>query len=53
MRIRYALTAAAAALLLAMIAQVGTGQQGAARSADADWPMMNRDPAGTRYSPLT
>src|SRR5437867_12812852 len=53
MRIRYALTAAAAALLLAMIAQVGTGQQVTARSADADWPMMNRDPAGTRYSPLT
>jgi len=30
-----------------------TGQQGKSRSPDADWPMFNRDLAGTRYSPLT
>jgi len=28
------------------------GQAGGAKSG-ADWPMYNRDPAGTRYSPLT
>src|SRR6266581_8418074 len=30
-----------------------TGQQGKSRSPDTDWPMFNRDLAGTRYSPLT
>src|SRR2546425_5562259 len=30
-----------------------TGQKGKSRSPDTDWPMFNRDLAGTRYSPLT
>src|SRR5215467_13604676 len=41
---------------LALGVQVSTSQRGApapARSPDADWPMHNRDLAGTRYSPLT
>src|SRR5688572_22439752 len=31
----------------------GVAQQVPPRSPDADWPTYNRDPAGTRYSPLT
>ena len=40
-------------VLLAGIAVVVNAQQGSTRSRDADWPMYNRDLAGTRYSPLT
>ena len=40
----------AAALVLAV---AGAGQKNNARSADSDWPMFNRDLAGTRFSPLT
>ena len=48
MRIRYALTLAALAIL-PILAQT----PGAQRPAGADWPMYNRDFAGTRFSPLT
>src|SRR5262245_66471250 len=51
MRIRYAVTFAAALILVVVLAGIGIGQQ--ARNPDADWPMYNRDYAGTRYSPLT
>src|SRR5690242_4150402 len=30
-----------------------SAQRSRLRSSDADWPMFNRDLAGTRYSPLT
>ena len=30
----------------------GSGEQAAATSADGDWPMYRRDPAGTGFSPL-
>src|SRR5262245_24140732 len=53
MRSRYIWTLAAAGMLSALIVHRSAGQQGATRSADADWPMMNRDLAATRYSPLT
>src|SRR5438105_13280116 len=45
--------------LIAAVAMVflpavrGTAQKNNVRSADSDWPMFNRDLAGTRYSPLT
>src|SRR5262245_58914701 len=45
------LIAAGALLILATIR--GSAQKPGARSADADWPMFNRDLAGTRFSPLT
>jgi len=48
MRIRYALTLAALAIL-PILAQTPAAQ----RPAGADWPMYNRDFAGTRFSPLT
>ena len=48
MRIRYALILAALAIL-PILAQT----PGAQRPAGADWPMYNRDLAGTRFSPLT
>ncbi len=43
--------AAASVVFLPVIA--GTAQKPNTRSPDADWPMFNRDFAGTRYSPLT
>ena len=46
MRIRYAVVLLAAATLPILSAQNP-------RKPDADWPMYNRDLAGTRYSPLT
>ena len=46
MRIQYALIIAAAALV-PVLAQTPKSKPG------ADWPMYNRDLAGTRYSPLT
>ena len=46
MRIHYAVLLSAAALL-PLIAQTPKSNPA------ADWPMYNRDLAGTRYSPLT
>src|ERR1041385_8640552 len=46
MRVRYALPLVAA-LLLPVLAQTPKTNPA------ADWPMYNRDLAGTRYSPLT
>src|SRR5438105_2992741 len=43
----------AAVAIVFLPATRGTAQKTNARSADADWPMFNRDLAGTRYSPLT
>src|SRR5947199_1450759 len=43
----------AAGALLFCLAIAGTAQRNNVRSADADWPMFNRDLAGTRFSPLT
>jgi quinoprotein glucose dehydrogenase len=53
MRIRYAFFLAGVVLLLAVLGQMGGAQQAPARNTDADWPMSNRDLAGTRFSPLT
>ncbi|HEX4997446.1 MAG TPA: PQQ-binding-like beta-propeller repeat protein [Terriglobia bacterium] len=53
MRFRYALTVITLALL-PLVAEIPGAQRGAnTRSAGADWPMYNRDLAGTRFSPLT
>src|SRR6185295_19284627 len=41
-----------AAGLLLVLTLVGIAQKNSGRSADADWPMFNRDLAGTRFSPL-
>ena len=38
-------------IMPALFAQTGRG--GGGTKAEADWPMYNRDLAGTRYSPLT
>ena len=46
MRIGYGVILLAAAMLPILSAQNH-------RKPDADWPMYNRDLAGTRYSPLT
>jgi quinoprotein glucose dehydrogenase len=43
---KFAIVLAAVAMLPAMFAQP-------AKTRDGDWPMYNRDLAGTRYSPLT
>jgi len=52
MRLRHTiLLSALGALAVAAGAEVA--QQNVRRSPDADWPMYNRDLAGTRYSPLT
>jgi glucose dehydrogenase len=48
MRIQCAVVIAACALLPVLHAQANK-----AKDTGADWPMYNRDPAGTRYSPLT
>src|SRR6516225_3049447 len=49
---RIALLLAALALCI-LPAMLGTAQKTPDRSPDADWPMFNRDLAGTRFSPLT
>lgn len=52
---RLIIVAGAVGVLLAGLSQVDKAQRGVrppARNADADWPMYNRDLAGTRYSPL-
>src|SRR6185369_3183911 len=43
----------AAGVLLLLLAIVVAAQKTNGRSPDADWPMFNRDLAGTRFSPLT
>ena len=40
-------------LLITATGSALTGEQGKSRSPGTDWPMFNRDLAGTRYSPLT
>src|SRR5438876_8808467 len=40
-------------LLIGILVSIGLLAQTATRNAAADWPMYNRDLAGTRYSPLT
>ena len=54
---RFAAIVVTFGLLLVVSSQLGKAQRGTpapapARSSDADWPMHNRDLAGTRYSPL-
>src|SRR5579871_3864790 len=49
-RVLFLIAAAAVAILPIMLGQT---QKPAGRSPDADWPMFNRDLAGTRFSPLT
>ena len=52
-RIGWAIMLAAAAMLPALHAQGRKAQKGAAEATSrGDWPMYNRDLAGTRYSPL-
>src|SRR5262245_51866663 len=53
MRIRYALILLTLAMLPLLAQTRGTQRGNAARPAGADWPMYNRDLAGTRFSPLT
>src|SRR6266850_237867 len=43
----------AAGAFLGLLAIGGVAQKTTGRSPDADWPMFNRDLAGTRFSPLT
>ncbi|HYR41941.1 MAG TPA: PQQ-binding-like beta-propeller repeat protein [Terriglobia bacterium] len=50
-RVIYFLVVAAA--LLVLPTPRGTAQKSSIRNPDADWPMFNRDLAGTRFSPLT
>lgn len=52
MRIRYAVVLAATAMLAVLQGQVPAPQQ-AGSGNNADWPMYNRDLAGTRFSPLS
>ena len=54
---RYAVILVMFGILIVFSNQLSKAQRGApaapaARSADADWPMHNRDLAGSRYSPL-
>ena len=54
---RFAAIVVAVGSLLVISSQLSKAQRGTpapapARSPDADWPMHNRDFAGTRYSPL-
>src|SRR5678815_2626905 len=49
-RVFFLITAVALLLLLTI---GSSAQKPAGRSPDADWPMFNRDLAGTRFSPLT
>jgi quinoprotein glucose dehydrogenase len=53
MRISRVVFLIAAAAVFILPATRGTAQKPAGRSPDADWPMFNRDLAGTRFSPLT
>src|SRR6516165_4347697 len=53
MRISRVVLLLAASVLLVLPAMLGTAQKPAGRSPDGDWPMFNRDLAGTRFSPLT
>jgi glucose dehydrogenase len=53
MRIRYIVIVGVTAMLAALRGSAPGAQQTPARPAGADWPMYNRDLAGTRYSPLT
>src|SRR5262245_51321157 len=39
--------------IVLLVSTVLLAQTTTPRNAAADWPMYNRDPAGTRYSPLT
>src|SRR5262245_394786 len=43
----------AATVSLLLVSLGGVAQRTAGRNPDADWPMFNRDLAGTRFSPLT
>ena len=51
MKTRYLVILASATGLF--IALPGLFAQAGGAKSGADWPMYNRDPAGTRYSPLT
>jgi quinoprotein glucose dehydrogenase len=42
----------AGALIFLLVSIAGIAQKNNPRSAGADWPMFNRDYAGTRFSPL-
>ena len=42
-----------AAVLLIVASIAASPQKNRSQSPDADWPMFNRDSAGTRYSPLS
>src|SRR6185369_5180091 len=53
MRFRFVIVLGALGAFAAAAGAIAVAQQGANRSADADWPTYNRDLAGTRYSPLT
>src|SRR5262245_24186696 len=53
MRIRRASYLITASLVLSLLAIGVAAQKVPGRSPDADWPMYNRDFAGTRFSPLT
>ncbi|HEY2384402.1 MAG TPA: PQQ-binding-like beta-propeller repeat protein [Terriglobia bacterium] len=53
MRISRVVFLIAAAAVAVLPITLSTAQKPAGRSPDADWPMFNRDLAGTRFSPLT
>src|SRR5215471_13318260 len=53
MRISRVIVLIVAVALLVLPAIRSTAQKSPGRSPDADWPMFNRDYAGTRFSPLT
>ena len=53
MRIQRVIVLTAAVAFLVLPAIRSTAQKNPGRSPDADWPMFNRDYAGTRFSPLT
>lgn len=53
MRISRVVFLIAAAAVAVLPITMSTAQKTAGRSPDADWPMFNRDLAGTRFSPLT
>ena len=49
---RAGVTAGLVAIVMVSASVLAPVAQEPQRSADADWPMYNRDLAGTRYSPL-
>src|SRR5688572_23894266 len=53
MRIPRALFIVAAGTLVMVLALSVAAQRNNQRTPDMDWPMFNRDLAGTRFSPLT